>query len=130
MQTLEAIELLDTELPRKRFCGGCSTTMRCACIRVVALHFERSCEAERVAVLKSYPASELKELPDPDGDPDALRILRNGLRVPASDAQRITIRRFWATREECRHAPSVPAPRTRPPYACAGARKSPQGFRP
>jgi molecular chaperone Hsp33 len=68
MRTLEAIELLDTELPAESVLWRLFHEDEVRVHPSQILHFECSCEAERVrAVLKSYPASELKELPDPDG---------------------------------------------------------------
>ena len=68
MKTLEAIELLDTELPAETVLWRLFHEDEVRVHPSQPLRFQCSCEAERVrTVLKSYPASELKELPDPDG---------------------------------------------------------------
>ena len=68
METLKDIELLDTEVAAESVLWRLFHEDEVRVHPSQQLHFQCSCEAERVrAVLKSYPASELKALPDPDG---------------------------------------------------------------
>ncbi len=68
METLEDIELLDTELAAETVLWRLFHEDEVRVHPSQNLHFECSCDAERVrTVLRSYSASELKDLPDPDG---------------------------------------------------------------
>jgi molecular chaperone Hsp33 len=68
METLQDIELLDTELAAETVLWRLFHEDEIRVHPSQALHFECSCEPEKIrTVLSSYPATELKELPDPDG---------------------------------------------------------------
>jgi molecular chaperone Hsp33 len=68
MQTLEDVELLDTGVPAESILWRLFHEDEVRVRPSRTLHFQCTCEPERVrAVLNSYPAEELKDLPDPDG---------------------------------------------------------------
>jgi molecular chaperone Hsp33 len=68
MQTLEDVELLDTEVPAESILWRLFHEDEVRVHPSQPLHFQCSCEPERVrSVLKSYSTEELKDLPDPDG---------------------------------------------------------------
>jgi molecular chaperone Hsp33 len=67
-QTLKDIELLDTEVAAESVLWRLFHEDEVRVHTSQALHFECGCKPERIrAVLSSYPVSELKDLPDPDG---------------------------------------------------------------
>ena len=67
MRTLEDIELLDTAVAAESVLWRLFHEDEVRVHPSQKLHFQCTCESERVrAVLKSYPAEELRELPDPD----------------------------------------------------------------
>ena len=68
MQTLSDIELLDTELAAETVLWRLFHDEEVRLRSSLALHFQCSCQRERISsVLRSYPAEELRDLPDPDG---------------------------------------------------------------
>ncbi len=68
MKTLEDIELLDTEVAAESILWRLFHEDEVRVHPSQPLHFQCSCEPERVrSVLKSYAPEELKGLPDPDG---------------------------------------------------------------
>jgi molecular chaperone Hsp33 len=68
MQTLEDIELLDTEVPAESVLWRLFHEDEVRVHPSQPLHFQCTCEPERVrTVLNSYRVEELKDLPDPDG---------------------------------------------------------------
>ena len=68
MQTLEDIELLDTEVAAESILWRLFHEDEVRVHPSQPLHFQCSCEPDRVrSVLKSYSVEELKDLPDPDG---------------------------------------------------------------
>jgi molecular chaperone Hsp33 len=68
MQTLEDIELLDTEVAAESILWRLFHEDEVRVHPSQPLHFQCSCEPDRVrTVLKSYSVEELRDLPDPDG---------------------------------------------------------------
>ena len=68
MQTLEDIELLDTEVAAESILWRLFHEDEVRVHPSQPLHFQCSCEPDRVrSVLKSYSVEELNDLPDPDG---------------------------------------------------------------
>jgi molecular chaperone Hsp33 len=68
MNTLEDVELLDTENSAESVLWRLFHEDEVRVHSSHAVRFECSCRAERIrTVLKSYWADELKDLPDPDG---------------------------------------------------------------
>ncbi len=68
MQTLSDIELLDTEIAAESVLWRLFHEEEVRLRSSLGLHFECTCQPERVsAVLRSYPAEELRDLPDADG---------------------------------------------------------------
>lgn len=68
MQTLSDIELLDTEIAAETVLWRLFHEEEVRLRSSLALRFECSCQPERISsVLRSYPAGELMDLPDPDG---------------------------------------------------------------
>jgi len=68
LSTLEDIELLDTDIAAESVLWRLFHEDEVRVYSSQPLHFECSCQPERIrTVLKSYPAEELRELPDPDG---------------------------------------------------------------
>ena len=68
MKTLEDVELLDTEVAAESVLWRLFHEDQVRVHASGVLHFQCSCEAERVrSVLKSYSREELQDLPDPDG---------------------------------------------------------------
>jgi len=68
MQTLEDVELLDTDVPAESILWRLFHEDEVRVHPSQALHFQCSCDAERVrTVLHSYPKEALNDLPDPDG---------------------------------------------------------------
>jgi molecular chaperone Hsp33 len=68
MQTLSDVELLDTEIAAETVLWRLFHEEEVRLRSSLALRFECSCEPERISsVLRSYPAEELQDLPDPDG---------------------------------------------------------------
>jgi molecular chaperone Hsp33 len=68
MQTLEDYELLDTAVPAESVLWRLFHDDEVRVKPSLPLSFRCSCRAENIrAVLKLYPAGELKDLPDPDG---------------------------------------------------------------
>ena len=68
MRTLEDFELLDTAVSAESVLWRLFHDDEVRVRRSLPLRFECSCRPENIrAVLNAYPASELKDLPDPDG---------------------------------------------------------------
>jgi molecular chaperone Hsp33 len=68
MQTLSDIELLDTGIAAETVLWRLFHEEEVRLRPSLALRFQCSCQPERISsVLKSYPAEELRDLPDPDG---------------------------------------------------------------
>ena len=68
VNTVADIELLDTEVAAESVLWRLFHEDEIRVHSSQRLHFECSCQPEKIrAVLKSYPAEELRELPDPDG---------------------------------------------------------------
>jgi molecular chaperone Hsp33 len=68
MKTLEDYELLDTAVSAESVLWRLFHDDEVRVRNFMPLRFECSCRAENIrAVLSSYPAEELKDLPDPDG---------------------------------------------------------------
>jgi molecular chaperone Hsp33 len=68
MKTLEDFELLDTAVSAESVLWRLFHDDEVRVRKSLPLRFECSCRAENIrAVLSSYPAEELKDLPDPDG---------------------------------------------------------------
>ena len=68
MQTLSDIELLDTAIAAETVLWRLFHEEEVRLRSSLTLRFQCSCEPERISsVLRSYPAGELRDLPDPDG---------------------------------------------------------------
>lgn len=68
LKSLADIELLDTDVKAEDVLWRLFHEDQVRVHASESLHFECGCQPERIAsVLKSYPAEELKDLPDPDG---------------------------------------------------------------
>jgi molecular chaperone Hsp33 len=68
MQTLSDIELLDTEIAAESVLWRLFHEEEVRLRSSLPLRFQCSCQKERISsVLKSYPAAELRDLPDADG---------------------------------------------------------------